>query len=84
MNRKGGQPGNQNAAKNKIWADAVRREALQGDRLRNVARALFAAAEAGDIAAIREIGDRIDGKVSQAVTGADGGPLVIQWESADG
>ena len=75
--------GNQNASKAKIWADTVRREALQGDRLRAVARALFAAAEAGDIAAIKEIGDRIDGKVAQAITGEDGGPVMICWQRDD-
>lgn len=51
-------------------------------RLRLVADALVRQAIEGDIAAIREINERIDGKVPQAVAGSDGeGPveLVISW-----
>jgi hypothetical protein len=44
-------------------------------RLRLVARKLVDQAIAGDISAIREINDRIDGKVAQAITGEDGGPI---------
>ena len=46
--------------------------------LRRVARALLKAAEAGKIDAIREVGDRMDGKVAQALVGDDrSGPLMI-------
>lgn len=41
------------------------------DKLRAVADALVAKAVSGDIPAIKEIADRIDGKVPQAVVGDD-------------
>lgn len=47
-------------------------------RLRLVASALVDKAIEGDTAAIREINDRMDGKVPQAVTGEDGGPVIIE------
>ena len=37
-------------------------------RLRKAAEALLGAAAAGDISAIKELGDRLDGKVAQAMT----------------
>lgn len=39
--------------------------------LRAVARKLIALAVEGDIAAIRELADRVDGKVPQAIGGVD-------------
>ena len=35
----------------------------------------------GDVPAIKEVGDRLDGKVPQAVTGEGGGPiaLAVSW-----
>jgi len=52
------------------WRDAIRK-ALAQDRgaLERVAVTLVKAAEAGDMVAIRELGDRLDGKAVQAVTG---------------
>ena len=46
-------------------------------RLRRVAVALLTKAETGDVAAIRELADRLDGKVPQAVTGEDGAALAL-------
>lgn len=49
-----------------------------GTRLRAVADALVEKALTGDVSAIREIGDRIDGKVPQAVVGdADADPISV-------
>ena len=50
-----------------------------GTRLRAVADALVAKAMDGDVPAIREIADRLDGKVPQALVGGEEGdaPLVI-------
>src|ERR1700730_3217041 len=49
-------------------------------KLRALAETLVAAALAGDVSAIKEIGDRLDGKphqsVDQTLTGANGLPLV--------
>ena len=41
------------------------------DKLRAVADALVTEAIKGDIPAIREIADRLDGKVAQAIVGGD-------------
>lgn len=50
------------------------KEAIEGTdktKLRAVADALVAKAMAGDVQAIKEVADRIDGKVPQAVVGDD-------------
>jgi hypothetical protein len=78
----GAPKGNSNAAKAKIWSDALRKEIVQGDNLPKLARALIMKAIDGDVSAIKEIGDRLEGKAAQAITGADGAPLmppVIQF-----
>ena len=60
----------------KLWSDAVRLAALRMDddgtgkkrrRLSIIADNLCKAAMGGDIQAIKEVGDRIDGKSKQAV-----------------
>ena len=55
------------------------RLALRGDplRLRRIAEKLAEKAEEGDLAAIRELADRLDGKPPQAHKGEDGGDLVV-------
>lgn len=72
--------GNQNAKKNKLWADALNRALLaeDGKKLRALADKLIARAEEGDVTALKEIGDRLDGKPAQAITGADGGPVQLE------
>jgi len=61
--------GNRNSANGKIWTNTLRRALLaeDGKRMRRVADALVSKAEEGDVPAIKEIGDRIDGKVPQAI-----------------
>ena len=64
-----------------LFHDALRMEindAKDGKALRVIARALLEKAGSGDVQAIRELADRLDGKVPQAVTGEDGGNLVVQ------
>lgn len=77
----GAPKGNQNAAKTKVWSEAIRKAIVQ-DRtaLDRLAKSLIAAAEQGDMAAIKEIGDRLDGKSVQAteISGAGGRNLVIE------
>ena len=63
----GGQPGNNNPAKAKIWSEALRKEIVQGDNLAKLAKAAIAKALEGDIGALREIGDRLEGKVKQQI-----------------
>lgn len=73
------------AEKGKIWRDAIRR-AVNGSpkRIDKLARRLVELAETGEgptaIAALKEIGDRLDGKPKQQIeaTGEGGGPLTIQ------
>tara|TARA_R110000822_G_C15329993_1_gene494497 strand:- start:132 stop:395 length:264 start_codon:yes stop_codon:yes gene_type:complete len=74
----------------KLWRDAIRKAALEqaeGKRgpkkLELAARALVDAAIVGDVSAAKEMGDRLDGKVPQAVTGEGGGPvaMAITWLS---
>ncbi len=79
MAERGGQPGNKNATKNKAWEEALRRALLaeDGKKLRALADKLIERAEEGDVTALKESGDRMDGKPAQAITGADGGPLVV-------
>ena len=62
----------------KPFNDALR-IALRGDplRLRRIAEKLAEKAEDGDLAAIRELADRLDGKPAQAHKGEDGGDLVV-------
>jgi hypothetical protein len=74
--------GNQNSSKNnRLWAETIKRVVVQGDgeTLRRVAEALILKAQEGDIAAIRELGDRLDGKsvATTELSGADGKDLVI-------
>lgn len=80
MAESGGQPGNKNATKNKVWIAALNRAVVQDDgkKLRAAAEKLLDLAVEGDVGALRELGDRLDGKVAQAITGADGGAIQIE------
>lgn len=62
--------GNKNSSKdNRLWADTIRRAAIQGDgkRLRAAAEKLLDAAADGDIEAMKVLGDRLDGKPHQTI-----------------
>jgi len=72
----------------KLWADAVRLAAMREDfdadgkirkRLNILADNLLKSAISGDIQAIKEVGDRLDGKPKQAteVSGPDGESIPI-------
>ena len=77
---KGGAPlGNQNAKKGKLWTDALRKAIAQNPhKLRLAAEKLLDDASEGNIMAIKEIGDRMDGKAVQATTfeDADGNSII--------
>ena len=48
-------------------------------KLDELARALIAKAKTGDVAALREVSDRLDGRVPQAVVGDDGSePITLR------
>lgn len=59
----------------KAWRDAIRvavnRSDKGGKKLAQLANALVTAGIAGDVSALKEIGDRLDGKVPQSVVGGD-------------
>ena len=79
--------GNSNAAKGKAWSEAVKKaiRAKYGkdweESLADLAAQLVNAAAAGDLQALKEVGDRIDGKPKQQIeaSGEGGGPLLIGW-----
>ena len=83
-NNKVGAPfGNKNSIKsNKLWAETIRRAVVQDDaqRLRQIAEALLVKASEGDMAAIKELGDRLDGKALQEnkLTGDSDEPVIIK------
>ena len=71
---------NKNSSKeNRAWGKVVRKLAVQEDakRMHKVAEALFRKAEDGDISAIKELGDRIDGKSQQEITGSSDAPITV-------
>ena len=80
--------GNQYAAKAKRWTDAIdralakrsRREGIEA--LDELAEKLITLAEQGDLGALKELGDRFEGKPAQRVemTGPDGGPMSFKWQ----
>jgi hypothetical protein len=83
-NNKVGAPfGNKNSIKsNRLWAETIRRAVVQDDaqRLRQIAEALLIKASEGDMAAIKELGDRLDGKALQEnkLTGDSDEPVIIK------
>jgi hypothetical protein len=75
---------NQNSSKNnRLWAETIKRAVTQSDadRLRRIAEALLSKAEEGDMSAIKEMGDRLDGKPAQAVEGTleHSGNVMFGW-----
>jgi hypothetical protein len=56
--------GNKNATKNKYWSDALRKYITQNPS---------ELAKEGDVQAIKEIGDRLEGKAVQRVEGSGEG-----------
>lgn len=69
-------PGNQYAAKAKRWTAAIdkaleaksRRDGIEA--LEQLAEKLIELAMAGDLSALKELGDRMEGKPSQQILGA--------------
>lgn len=88
-----GQSGNPNGApkRAKLWREAIeraikRREQEDPQALERLADKLLKAVDDGDVGAMREFGDRLDGKVAQAIGGDDElGPIKniieVSWKS---
>lgn len=74
-----GTEGNTNSSKNnRLFANTIRRVAVQEpERLRRIVEALYDKAEQGDNQAIKEIGDRLDGKPAQIIAGDDENPFTM-------
>lgn len=55
-------------------------------KLDRIAAQLVAVAMEGDVQAAKEVADRLDGKVPQAITGEGGGPvaLSVSWLAPNG
>ena len=74
--------GNQNSSKtNRLWGETIKRAALHNDaeKLRKIADKLLDLAADGDMSAIKEFGDRFDGKATQAIDlGSDPDRPMIQ------
>jgi hypothetical protein len=78
--------GNRNAARGRFWRDAVwnalekRHVGGHQEALQQLANVLIDKCLAGDVPALRELGDRLEGKVMQRleISGEDGNPITIQ------
>ena len=74
MAERGGQEGNTNATKNRPWRDAINRALARYDGkttdggLNKLADKLIAKCEEADLAALKELGDRVEGRPGQTVT----------------
>jgi hypothetical protein len=76
--------GNQNARKERrLWGDTINRVLAQNDseKLRKAAETLVDLAMAGDVSALRELGDRVDGKPKQEVEHS--GDLIVNIAQPD-
>lgn len=78
--------GNQNAAKSRVFSDALRRAIAQDDgrRIRDAAEKMLDLAAAGEQWAVKEVFDRLEGKAAQALAisgDGEGGPvkLICAW-----
>lgn len=77
MAESGAQPGNQNAKKAKLWEQALRRALARVSKatvdagLDKIAETVVTQAMEGNKDAWQEIGNRLDGKVPQALIGGD-------------
>jgi len=63
----GAAKGSRNRHQGKLATDALRKAVIQGKSLPHIARALISKAKEGDLGAIREIYDRLDGRAVQAL-----------------
>lgn len=78
------QPGNKlGGRKEKPFRDALNMELKEAGedrpKLRAIAQSLLAQASQGNIAAIKEVADRLDGKVPQAIVGdIDESPIEVK------
>jgi hypothetical protein len=88
---KGGAPfGNQNALRGRIWTQAIERalarRKAKSDQIKAIdelADKLLDTCASGDLPALKELGDRLEGKAIQSseISGPGGGPVPVQqWQ----
>jgi hypothetical protein len=65
-----------------LHQEAVDADGVMTKKLRLVARALVDAGTKGDVPAIKEINDRVDGKAPQVIQGDEDNPLVFKEADA--
>ena len=65
---------------NRLWTNSLRRTIAQGegDMLRKIADKLVDKALAGDIWAIKELGDRLDGKAVRGIEAKHEGGIIVR------
>ena len=75
--------GNTNATKNRPWAEAINRALLaeDGKKLRALADRIIDKALEGDVSALREVGDRVDGKPAQELQHS--GDVIVRIAQTD-
>jgi hypothetical protein len=80
--------GNKNASKAKPWSDAIRKAAMrviatdEGNRkkLDILAERLLTKALEGDVPALKELGDRIEGKVPLTTNDEGGLTIILSYQ----
>lgn len=80
--------GNTNSSKiNRLWAETIKRKVVQseGEIMSKIADALLIKASEGDMSAIKEFGDRMDGKVIQQIDQKTehSGSVAYKWIDSD-
>lgn len=78
--------GNQNASRGKVWRAAIERALERRSKSRTdgiaeidaLAEQLLNLVAAGDLSALREFGDRIEGKPAQVIGGDPENPLEVK------
>jgi hypothetical protein len=78
----GAPKGNNNASKGKRFVSMIEKRLEELDAMQRIADALIAKALEGDMQAIKEIGDRLDGKAKQQIDlgGQEDNPILTAIE----
>ncbi len=80
--------GNQYATRARVWRDAIDRaierrgaNKTRAEALDALAEKLLAKCDEGDMAALKELGDRLEGRPTQIIGGDSDAPLraIISW-----
>lgn len=92
MNKGGAPLGNKNGTKNRVWSLAIEKAVQKKygkkktlDALMELAEVLLEKCEDKDIVALKELGDRLEGKPAQSmeVSGPEGEPFKLVFTKDD-